>query len=281
MPIVGLAQLGGQVGDEDQSQHRSSEAVRALHDRGAELVVLPELAVPGYTLDPQVLAAFAEPLDGATVSTWCSLAKELDTTIVGGFCERGPGRPYNSVAVVDGSGVLLHYRKLHLFGAEKEVFTPGNLGLPIADTSVGRIGVCVCYDLRFVEVVRTLALRGAEIVCVPSAWVGGFDAASDSRTHGCAQSDGAQLQANLNQVFVACAARSGIGQDMTFLGSSLLVDPTGSALMGPASRTQAWSGTHSIDLGDVRKAQDRGGGITPRADRRTDVYRLVYDQELL
>jgi hypothetical protein len=150
-----------------------------------------------------------------------------NTTIVGGFCERGPGRPYNSVAVVDGSGVLLHYRKLHLFGAEKEVFTPGNLGLPIADTSVGRIGVCVCYDLRFVEVVRTLALRGAEIVCVPSAWVGGFDAASDSRTHGCAQSDGAQLQANLNQVFVACAARSGIGQDMTFLGSSLLVDPTG------------------------------------------------------
>lgn len=274
--VVGLAQVTGCVGDPAGNRARCRDAVRHATAEGARVVVLPELVVPGYTLDPAVLDDVAEPLEGPTVGEWQGLAAETGALVVGGFCERGPDRPYNSVVAVGADGVALHYRKLHLFGAEKQVFAPGDLGLPVADTTAGRLGVCVCYDLRFVEVLRVLALRGAELVCVPSAWVAGFDVASDPRTHGCAQSDGAVLQANLNQVFVACASQSGAGDACTFLGSSVLASPTGTALVGPRSRTEEWVGTQRIDLDDVARAQDRGGGITPRADRRTDVYDVVY-----
>lgn len=273
---VGLAQITSTVGAPEDNRARCTVAVREAAAGGAGIIVLPELVVPGYTADAEVLAAAAEPVDGPTVAGWRALAEETGALVVGGFCERGTDLPYNSVVAVDARGVVLHYRKLHLFGAEKSCFAPGDLGLPVVDTPVGRLGVCVCYDLRFVEVLRVLALRGAEVVCVPTAWVAGFDTVADQRTHGCAQSDGAQLQANLNQVFVACASQSGPGDACTFLGSSLLAGPTGAALSGPRSRTEQWVGTCVIDLDEVARAQDRGGGITPRADRRTDVYGLSY-----
>jgi hypothetical protein len=63
------------------------------------------------------------------------------------------------------------------------VFTPGNLGFPVAETQLGVLGVCVCYDLRFVEVARLLALQGAELICVPAAWTGGYDRRSGSDGH--------------------------------------------------------------------------------------------------
>ena len=281
MPTIGLAQLTGQVGVPDENRARCAAAVRQAASAGAELVVLPELIVPGYTHAPEVVAAAAEPLEGPTVTQWQQLARETGALIVGGFCEQGPGRPFNAVAAVSADGVILHYRKLHLFAGEKRVFAAGDVGLPVADTPVGRLGVCVCYDLRFVEVVRALALRDVEIVCVPSAWVAGFDAGTDTRTHGCAQSDGVQLQANLNQVFIACASQAGSTDAFTFLGSSLVADPTGAACVGPRSRTEEWVGTCTAPVEEVRRAQDRGEGITPRADRRTDVYRLRYlDEDL-
>jgi N-carbamoylputrescine amidase len=281
LTVVGIGQVTAVAGDTEANRARCRETIRAVASDGADLVVLPELVTSGYTLDPDTLAAAAEALDGPTVAEWQELAADVDMVIVGGFCEQGPGRPYNAVVAVGPTGPVLHYRKLHLFGGEKEVFAPGDLGLPVADTIAGRLGVCVCYDLRFVEVVRSLALRGVEIVCVPTAWIAGFDAAADTRTHGCTQSDGALLQANLNQVFIVCASQADQDGPYTFLGSSVLADPTGNASIGPRSRTEQWAGTCPIDRRDVSRAHDRGDGITPRADRRTDVYGIRYlDQDL-
>jgi N-carbamoylputrescine amidase len=179
------------------------------------------------------------------------------------------------VAVVGPDGLALHYRKLHLFAAEKHAFAPGDLGLPVVDTPFGRLGVCVCYDLRFVETARVLALRGADLILVPTAWLPGFDGVRFDE-HGVApQVKNAVLQANLNQVFIACASQAGRHGDLDFLGSSLVVDPWGATRAGPMSHEEDAIEVIEVDLADAERAQTRIPLVEPRADRRTDVYGIA------
>jgi N-carbamoylputrescine amidase len=201
--------------------------------------------------------------------------------VAGGLCERADGEIFNTAVVVGADGVLLHYRKLHLFAGEKTVFAPGDLGLPVADTSCGRLGLCVCYDLRFVEVVRALALRDVDLVVVPTAWVGGFDARPVAAGELCGQARGAAVQANLNQVFLACASQSGRHDQFRFLGNSLVADPYGEVVAPPLSDDDETVAVVDIDLDAVAAARRRSDLITPRQDRRNDVYGLWYQGDVL
>jgi predicted amidohydrolase len=271
---IGIAQITGR-GDPDANRHLTLEAAGGLFEDGAQLVVLPELIVPGYRLEPQFLAVGAEALDGPTVAAWRELAAAAGGYLAGGFCERDDGALYNTAVLIGADGVLLHYRKLHRFGVEKQMFVPGDLGLPVAQTPIGTIGICICYDLRFVETARILALSGAELICVPTAWLPGFD---DARWDGegfCTQARGVQLQANLDQVYIACASQAGDAWGQGFLGSSVVCDPYGAVLAGPLSGDQEALAIATADLDAVRRAHDRGELINPLADRRADVYRLT------
>ena len=195
----------------------------------------------------------------------------------------GQGRPGERVVSIggprDGGGVVGRYRKLHLFAEEKHCFEPGDLGLPVFETRWGTVGICVCYDLRFVEVVRILALRGADLVCVPTAWVTGFDRKPPNPDGLCPQAEGAVLQANLSQVFIACASQVGTFGNLLMLGSSVLVDPYGSLAAGPLPGDEERLAIADIDLAEATRAQSRSPLIQPRADRRTDVYHLAYDRQ--
>ena len=286
---LALAQFGSPPGDAAKNRLRSVEAAIELFEQGADLVLLPEMCVPWYSEDPSVLAELAEPLCGETVSAWRELAERYDGIVIGGFCELGSPveegegagertRIYNSAVAVGPDGVLCHYRKLHLFSTEKHCFEPGDLGLPTFQTPYGRIGICVCYDLRFVEVVRVLALQGADLICVPTAWVRGFDHSDAVGDSLIPQAQGAMLQANLNQVFMACASQVGQYGKLQFLGSSILANPYGRLVAGPGS-TGGTGGTGGpdllvaeVDLAEARSAQARSPLIRPREDRRTDVY---------
>jgi predicted amidohydrolase len=278
---VALCQLSGPLYDADTTRAGTIEVAERAFALGAGIVLLPELAVPGYGADAARMRALAEPLDGPTVGAWRRVAARHGGLIAGGFCERDDGSIYNSAVVVGADGVELHYRKLHLFGDEKDAFTPGDRGLPVADTAFGRLGVCVCYDLRFVETVRILALRDAELILVPTAWVPGFDHERANATATAPQVQGVLLQANLSQVFIACASHAGSADGVTFLGSSVLADPFGRAVLGPLSADRDEIALAHVDLGNARLARDRGGRLTPRADRRTDLYALAVDGERL
>ena len=278
---IGLAQMGSPPGDAGANRTATAEAAKLLFDQGAQLVVLPELAVPWYTVKPDEVARSAEPLWGPTVDAWTAIAADHSGLIVGGFCERDGEALYNTAVVVDQSGVIGHYRKLHLFADEKGCFAPGDRGLPVVDTPVGRLGLCICYDLRFVEVVRVLALSGAELICIPSAWITGFDAARWDADGFCPQAHGAMLQAKLSQVFIACASQVGAFSGFEFLGSSLVIDSFGRVAAGPLPGTEDELHVVTVDLDDVQRAEARGSLIRPRADRRIDVYGLSYDGSIL
>jgi N-carbamoylputrescine amidase len=244
-------------------------------------VVLPELIVPGYGWSPEVLDTAAERIDGETVTAWIEVARAAGGYLAAGFAERAGDSLYNTAVLVGPQGLVLHYRKLHLFAGEKGVFTPGDLGLPIARTELGVIGLCVCYDLRFVETLRVLALRGAELVCVPTAWVPGFDADRWDADGYCPQARTTLVQANLDQVFVACASQAGPQGDFEFLGSSIVADARGRCVAGPLPGDRDETAIAELHLGEARTAQDRGGDVLPRLDRRTDVYTLAVGEERL
>jgi N-carbamoylputrescine amidase len=278
---IGLAQITGEPYAADANRVRSVEAARELLRRGAQLVVLPELIVPGYVADRDRLMELGEPIDGPTVSAWRSAAAEHGGWIAGGFCERVCDTLFNSAVIVGADGVALHYRKLHPFREEKHVFARGDLGLPVAELPFGRVALCVCYDLRFVETVRVLALEGAELVCVPTAWLAGFDEQQWNANGVAPQAEGAILQANLDQVFIACASQVGRSDRYEFLGSSIVAGPRGEVVAGPLPIASPEIAVAEVDLDDVQRAQVRHELITPREDRRRDVYGLMVGDRLL
>ncbi|WP_431807977.1 carbon-nitrogen hydrolase family protein [Microbacterium paraoxydans] len=166
------------------SREENRDAVASLTadaaSRGAKLVVFPEYA--SYFVDPldHTLAAQAEALDGDFVATLTALAGEFAVVIVAGLVERASseGRVRNAVVAVDAGGVLAVYRKQHLYDAfgqtESDWIEPGELGEPALFEVAGvRFGLMTCYDLRFPEVARLLAVAGVDALVVPAEWVRG------------------------------------------------------------------------------------------------------------
>ncbi len=281
MTRIGLAQILSRPAATEANRKASVDAAASLFEQGAEIVVLPEMAVPWYSTDREALSPLAEALDGPTVTGWQAEAARHGGLIVGGLCERSGDDIYNTAVAVGPDGVVAHYRKLHLFDVEKHCFAPGDIGLTVAETPWGVIGMCVCYDLRFVEVVRVLALRGADLVCVPTAWVRGFDRRQYAEGELIPHAEGALVQANLSQVFIACSSQVGAGDGVECLGSSILADPYGGVAAGPLSTVREQLEVVEVDLSEAKRAQARSPLIQPRADRRTDVYGILHDGESL
>lgn len=280
---LGIAQLCFvDPGDASYRVDQTEGAIRALVAAGADLILLPELAASGYVLDAGHLAQAAEPNDasGPVLSRWADLAASLGVAVVGGYCERDGTALYNSAIALGPVGEILgHYRKLHLFGAEHGLFEPGDLGIPVYDFGFGCGAMLICYDLRFPETVRLAALQGAQVVFVPTAWVGGFDRRPPGSTREIGQIEAAIAHADLNQVFICCADQAGRAGSVEFLGRSVVIDPYGEAVLGPLSITEPSCAVVEIDLSLAGQAQDRGPGISPRANRRPDVYGALLGYE--
>jgi N-carbamoylputrescine amidase len=282
---LAVAQLRCDARDDAGRLAALDAAVRRGAGEGADLVVLPEMAACGYLLDAGHLDERAESGDGSgpVLTRWRRLASELGIAIVGGFAETTGAGVANAAVAIDASGsVLGTYRKLHLFGAEHKLFVPGDHGLPIFELGGVRVGVLICYDLRFPEAARILALRGADVVAVPTAWVGGFDRSGGPGGSAVppvgpvggsiGQVDGVVVQGNLDQIYIACADQVGVEGPIEFLGRSVVVDPYGHLLVGPLSADADDLAVVDVDPAVAHEAQERGRGISPRHNRRTDVY---------
>ncbi len=169
--------------DKARSLAESEAGIRELASAGAELVLLQELHATHYFCQTEETAVFdlAEPLDGPTGTRLATLAKALDIVLVGSLFERrAPGLYHNTAVVYDRDrGRVGHYRKMHIPDDpgffEKFYFTPGDhdddrgQGFQPIDTSLGRLGVLVCWDQWYPEAARLMALAGAELLLYPTA----------------------------------------------------------------------------------------------------------------
>jgi N-carbamoylputrescine amidase len=166
------------TGDKDSMIDKHAEFTKKAADEGAKVMCYQELFYGPYfcqVQDPEFFSFTEKIPDGPTTERFQKLAQELGMVlIVPMYEEDGPGIYYNTAAVIDADGSYLgKYRKTHIPHLpgfwEKYYFKPGNLGYPVFDTAVGRVGVYICYDRHFPEGARMLGLNGAEIVFIPSA----------------------------------------------------------------------------------------------------------------
>ncbi len=265
---VACAQYAVRDGDAAASRERSVAAILEASRAGADLVVLPELSNSGCDLSREQafeLAEEAEDSHGPTLRTWREVAEERDIFVVGGILESEGDLLYNSAAVV-GPNFFGRYRKTHLWDGEKLLYEAGR-ELPIFETPLGRVGILICYDAWFPEAARTLALRGADLLCIPSNapddWV-----PEEQRRGGLTMLNvHAISHANANRIFVACANRVEDG----YQGRSCIVDPTGGVLAfgSPVEKQLVYA---DIDSGRPRREKRLTEHSHSFGDCNPDVY---------
>jgi 5-aminopentanamidase len=264
---VASAQLAPVFGDVDHNRALASDAIAAAAEGGANVVVLPELCTTGYAFADQSEALeFAEPADGPTVAAWRELAARHGIVIVGGFCERDrAGRPRNSAAVLDPGGVRCVYRKAHLWDREQLIFVAGSEPAPVIETTACVLGVAICYDSFFPEMMRALAVAGAELIAVPMN-----SPVLDAPTAPLPiEAVLALASAHVNSVFVAQADRSGRERGFEWAQASVICDPGGHLLAGPVNGTAVLQAECNL-----AHARDKSFGVRNDllADRRPELY---------
>lgn len=272
---LAVCQVDGVAARADRSVLRTAVAEAAR--RGARLVVLPELAACGGVITSREQArAAAEPLDGPTVALCAEASAEHGVVVVVGVAETGAGGiVHNTAVVLDHGATVGAYRKVHLWGAEKDAFEPGTDHPLVVETSIGRLGVMICYDLEFPEWVRLAAEAGAEVVVVPANW----PLRPDGDPRRPFEVVKAQAAAVTYRVNVAVADRCGVEDGIDWYGGSLVCDVDGTLLAGPACATDGAPGGPAgplVLLADVDLAAARdkrlGAFNDAMADRRADLY---------
>jgi 5-aminopentanamidase len=262
---VSVQQLVPVLGDLVRNRAMARAAVREAFEAGAEVVVLPELVTSGYAFASAAEAADAAiTVDHPILQDWAAEAARADGVVVAGFCERGDDGLHNSAALVDAGGLRAVYRKLHLWDAEKTLFTAGSAPPPVVDTRVGRVAVLICYDLEFPELTRAVALDGAQLLAVPTNWPLMSRPAGERP----AEVVIAMATARVNRMAIACADRLGAERGVAWTGGSTIVGIDG------------WVAAESRGPGLLVAEVDLAGALDKRladradafGDRRPDVY---------
>lgn len=269
--VVACLQFEPRVGAPEANREAGLAMIDEAADKGAQLIVLPELSDSGYVFETRAEAyALAGTATGApAVTAWADIAAKRGLHIVGGFCEREGDRLYNSAAIVGPDGLIGVYRKTHLWGAENLFFERGNLGFPVFATRLGRIGALVCYDGWFPEAWRLCALQGADIVCVPTNWVPMPSQPADMPAMAnilC------MAAAHSNSFYVAAACRTGTERGQPFIGQSLIVSHEGWPVAGPAGRDETRILLAEVNLADARRKRTLNAFNQVMRDRRDDIY---------
>ncbi len=260
------------TGDTESMIAKHEEHARAAAAQGAQIIGFQEVFNAPYFCQVQDDAhhRWAEPVpDGRTVQRMCALARETGMVVVAPVYEvERSGFYYNTAAVIDADGTFLgKYRKHHIPQVkgfwEKFYFRPGNLGWPVFDTAVGRVGVYICYDRHFPEGWRALGLAGAELVYNPSATHRGLSSYLWKLEQPAA--------AVANEYFIAAINRVGVEEygDNDFYGTSYFVDPRGQFVGDVASGKEEELVVRDLDFGLIDEVRRQWAFYR---DRRPDAY---------
>ena len=268
---VAACQIDPTLGEVDANLERIGAAVAEAASAGARLAVLPEAAVTGYAF-----ASLAEARPGARRATPVGprrlgeMAAIHGIAIVCGSLEAVGDEVFNVAHLATPDGQHLIYRKMHLpFLGVDRFATPGPEPPFVVEVAGMRVGILICYDLRFPEAARICALEGADLICLPTNWPIGVEFHPDLF---------APARAAENHCYLLAADRVGTERGVTFMGRSLFIDPDGTRL-GIASETD-----EAILIGEVDVAVARATHVRRRpgehewdtiGDRRPGLYARI------
>jgi N-carbamoylputrescine amidase len=265
---IALVQQHATTNKEDNLE-RGLAALTEAARQGAELVCYAELAFePFYPQKPagSSVTELTETIPGPITEAFRKKAAELRVVVVLNLYERDGEATYDCSPVIDADGTLLgRTRMVHITDYacfhEKGYYTPGNFGAPVFSTSVGRIGVAICYDRHYPEYMRTLAVNGAQLVVTPQAgaigeWPEGLFEAE------------MRVAAFQNGYFTALCNRVGEEECLTFAGESFVCDPAGRVVARAPAGEDSILYTE-IDLASVDSSHAR---TLFMKDRRPELY---------
>jgi len=266
---VAACQIDPQIGEVDKNLERISSAVADAAAAGAKVAVLPEAAVTGYafaSLDEAL--PVARRADAVADKVLSGLAETHRLTVICGTLEPTAGEIYNAALIHTPDGRHFRYRKMHLpFLGIDRFATPGPDAPHVFEVGGLRIGVLICYDLRFPEAARMCAVDGADLIALPTNWPVGVDFHPNLF---------APARAAENHSYLLAADRVGTERGTTFMGSSVLVDYDG-AFLARASDTE-----EELLIGEIDPEAARETHVRRRpgqhewdtiADRRPGLYR--------
>jgi 5-aminopentanamidase len=243
--LVAVAQIEPKLGEKDRNLDVCLRRMEEAAAAGAKLLVLPECAIPGYMWDSAEEALpFAEEIPGPVTETLERECARLELHVVCGLLEREGDSLRNAAVLVGPDGLVGTYRKTHLPFLGVDRFVVAGDELPVFETPVGRIGIEICYDLRFPEVTRALALAGADIVAHPT----NFPIAARIQTELITRARAVE-----NRVYLLTANRVGKERWGEFCGWSQIVDPYGNRLAEAGETGEALL-TAEVD---IEKARDK------------------------
>jgi predicted amidohydrolase len=270
---VAVAQLDPKLAEKERNLDACLARLEEAAAEGAQLLVLPECAIPGYMFDSAEEALpFAEEIPGPSTEAFERECRRLGVHAVCGLLERDGDVLHNAAILVGPDGLVGTYRKTHLpfLGVDRFV-VPGD-ELTVYETPLGRIGVEICYDLRFPEVTRTLALRGADVVAHPT----NFPVAARVQTELITVARAAE-----NRIYLLTANRVGKERRGEFCGWSQIVDPYGRRLAEAGETEEALL---VADV-DVEKARDKDYVIPGEYElylfghRRPELYGALVEEQ--
>lgn len=216
---VATIQFSPQLGRKADNTRQLVEMCKKAASNGAKLIVLPEMATTGYCFyHRDELRDLVESVPGPTTSAFQEVAQQYSCYIVLGLPEVDPetGTFYNTCVLVGPDSIVGKYRKTHLYVADTKWAASGDLGLPVFDTDIGKIGCLICMDYCFFEPARIMALQGAEVLCNLSNW----------NIETCPAPSWIS-RAWENNVYVIAANRSDRERGVQFSGGSTIIEPDG------------------------------------------------------
>ena len=255
---IALGQMDVPQGRPERNLARAREFAAAAQEADADLLLLPELWLHGYDLEHG--ESWAAPLGEGGFAEMASMAREFEVHVVGSVLERHEDGISNTAALYSPDGELLgSYRKMHLFRLMQEhrYLTPGTHAT-ICPTPWGATGLGICYDLRFPELFRTMALAGAKLFVVPAQW-------PVKRVEAWLLL--ARARAAENELIVAACNRVGENEDVPFPGRSIVADPWGNVVVEGDDQERLLIAR--VDLREVEKARRY---LTVYKDRRPAAY---------
>lgn len=254
---AGIVQFDVENGHNEANLETALTYLTRLAAQNVSLAVLPEMF--SCSFDNENLGAHSK-VSQTIIKQLCVFAGKHQMAIVGTLPEKENNQIYNTMVFIDGDGtVKARYKKLHLFRLTGEhlYYTGGNKIVTV-DSSLGKIGLMTCYDLRFPELARALSLNGAKLIVVSAQWP------ESRKDH---WKTLIKARAIENQLFMVCSNRTGNDGDLKFPGTSMIVDPMGKTLFVAGS--DAAEGAAQIDPALVEAARTL---IPCDKDRRSDIY---------
>jgi omega-amidase len=259
---IAAAQIACTLGDLSANLRMMRDLVERARTAGVELVVFPEMADTGYAM--QVIRKQATAWSEGAVPELQKIARTLSLAIISGVSEKEGGAIYNSQVVIDATGAIVaKYRKTHLFApapVEEDKFCAPGHELTSVELGPLKFGLTICYDLRFPEIYRALALdHGANVFVISSAWP--FPRVEHLRVL-------ATARAIENQSYVILANRVGRDEGAPFCGTSAVIDPSG-VVVAAASPDRAELIVADLSQEVLKTVRQR---MPVLAHRREDLY---------